>query len=94
MVTIGQRKENAWVTFTFIPNGAVEEVVLMGNWDDWEEHRMKPKKDGTFYIRKSIACHKEYQFGYKIDGTRWQSDESLSVVPSPFGGYNSLLNLE
>jgi hypothetical protein len=90
MIQIKKQKNKAWVSFYF--NGEANEVFIKGSWNNWENESMKKKKDGSFYIRKSLPLNQIYEFGYLADG-KWYADESCDNVPSPFNSKNSVLRL-
>ncbi|QOY51804.1 hypothetical protein [Candidatus Sulfurimonas baltica] len=92
MVKITKKGQKAWVTFSVIPNDG-ESVAVCGEWSDWEDEPMKVKKSGEFYVTKVLPLESEYQFGYRINGDRWECDNELERVLSPFGSHNALLKL-
>lgn len=94
MVTINPKGAKAWVTFSFKPAKAAESVAIAGDWNDWEPEPMKPKKDGSFYIRKYLLTGSNYQFRYLIDGKEWDNDDHAPRVYNTYGSENSLLELE
>ncbi|KIM12042.1 MAG: hypothetical protein KU37_04195 [Sulfuricurvum sp. PC08-66] len=81
------------MTFTYEPSAGVESVDVCGAWNEWVPEAMKPKKSGEFSITKILKAGENYEFGYKINNTLWATDESCSLVPSPFLSHNSLLAL-
>lgn len=94
MVSIDNKGKKSWVTFTFIPSDeSIENVVVCGEWDNWEETPMKQKKNGEFTLRKYIESDASYQFGYKVNGCEWMTDTDCASVTSPFNSENSLLTL-
>lgn len=92
MVKITKKGQKAWVTFSVEPQSQ-ENLVICGDWNDWQEESMKVKKSGEFYITKVLPIGKEYQFGYRTNNDTWQCDSELECVESPFGSSNSLLKL-
>jgi len=95
MLKIAKKGKNVQVTFTIPAEeaGEVESIALMGEWNDWEPEVMKQKKNGDFYLSKVLEADKNYQFGYYAEGN-WKTDADCNSVESPFGSYNSLLELE
>jgi len=93
MLTIKPKETKTWVTFTFTPNDATESVSVCGEWNEWIDEPMKKKKSGEFYITKVLKTGDCFQFGYKVDGNGWFTEEECPTVPSPFAGQNSLLQL-
>jgi len=90
MIKIKKQKNKAWVSFYF--TGVADDVYIKGSWNNWEKEKMKKKKDGSFYIRKSLPLNNTYEFGYLADG-KWFTDESLEKTKSPFGTENSILKI-
>jgi len=93
MLTIKKNGQKVWVTFTFSPAAAVKDVAVSGEWSEWREEPMKQKKSGDYYITKVFKLGDSFQFGYKVDGSDWMTEEECTCVVSPFSSYNSLLNL-
>lgn len=93
MIKIKTNGAKAWVTFSILPSEPIERAVLSGIWNDWEEEEMKQKKSGEYSITKILKVGDNYQFGYKINGCDWMTDEECPMVPSPFFSQNSLLEL-
>jgi len=91
MIKITKRGKKAWVTFT-LPRSDAQEAWLKGSWNDWKPEAMKRKKNGEYYLMKILSTDNRYEFGYLVDD-RWQTDEELPKVPTPFGSENSLLEL-
>lgn len=90
MVKIKKQKNKAWVTFNISVDA--NEVFIKGSWNGWKQEAMKRKKDGSFYIRKSLPLNNRYEFGYLADG-RWITDDTLETVETPFNSNNSILKL-
>lgn len=93
MIKVKTNGAKAWVTFSILPSEPIERAVLSGIWNDWEEEPMKLKKSGEYFITKILKVGDIYQFGYKINGYEWITDEECPMVPSPFFSQNSLLEL-
>jgi hypothetical protein len=93
MLTIKKKGQKVWVTFTFVPTYTVDSVAVSGEWNEWEEEPMKQKKSGDYYITKVLNMGDGFQFGYKVNGTEWITEEECPSVPSAFGSQNSLLEL-
>ena len=92
MISIKEKADKAWVTFTLPVHDEVNEVLLCGSFNEWEPIAMKRKKNGEYYTTKVMALNQTYEFGYKIDGA-WHIDEACDTTPSPFMSENSLLKL-
>lgn len=93
MLTKKKNGQKVWVTFTFTPADKVESAAISGEWNEWEEEPMKKKKNGDYYITKVFKSGESFQFGYKVNGNKWVTEEDCSCVPSPFSSENSLLTL-
>ncbi len=93
MLSKTQKETKTWVTFTFTPSDSAESVSVVGEWNEWVEEPMKQKKSGEFYITKVLKTGESFQFGYKVNGNGWFTEEDCAKVPSPFAGDNSLLQL-
>lgn len=93
MLTIKKNGQKVWVTFTFSPNQTVDDVAVSGEWNEWKEEPMKQKKSGEFYLTKVLKAGDIFQFGYKVNGDQWMTEEECPSVHSPFFSQNSLLEL-
>ena len=91
MLKITKKGNKAWVTFSIIPMSE-SEVFLCGDWNEWENEKMKVKKNGEYYLTKVLQSGDSYQFGYKT-GNIWSYDNEIESIDSPFGSKNSLLRL-
>lgn len=93
MLKIKKNGNKVWVTFTFAPDNVVENVAIVGEWNQWKEESMKKKKNGDYYLTKIFTAGNSFQFGYKVNGSDWVSEEQCESVASPFSSQNSLLVL-
>lgn len=93
MITIKKNGEKVWVTFTFTSAKRVDDVVVSGEWNEWQEEPMKQKKSGAYSITKVLQAGERFQFGYKVNGNSWITEQECQSVPSPFLSENSLLEL-
>jgi hypothetical protein len=84
-------QKSSWVVFGFKPMVDCEAMVLKGAWDNWKGTEMRKKKDGSFYLRKSIPAGR-WEYGFEGDGSGWQIDPSKETVSSPYGSLNNVLN--
>ena len=91
-VEIAPKVKKATVTFTTQAGDDASQVILKGDWDNWEGQEMKKNSDGTFSAKLSIDLGKSYQFGYLIDEI-WTTDPDFPLAASPFGTNNSILDL-
>ena len=90
--------KNAYrVAFTLPAGVNAKTACLCGDFNAWdkESHPMKKKKDGSFTLALNLEAGRHYHFRYLLDGERWENDwEADAYVPNPFGGEDSVLNLE
>lgn len=93
MVKTTKKGNKVWVTFTFPANNDAESVHVVGEWSEWAHEPMKQKKSGEYSVTKILDAGKRFEFGYKVNGERWHTDETLPSTPSPFESENSLLLL-
>ena len=74
---------------------AAGKVMLAGDFNDWmpdDDHLMIKDEDGNWKKILQLTPGK-YQYKLLIDG-RWTEDDNNPLrVESPFGGYNSLLEV-
>ena len=93
MIKTKQNGQKVWVTFTVTPETETESIALCGAWSDWEDEPMKQKKNGEFYLTKVLPAGNTFEFGYKVDGKAWCTDDECETVQSPFGTHNAVLEL-
>lgn len=93
MLTVKTNGQKVWVTFTLPVKEEVESASICGEWNLWEEEPMKRKKSGDYYLTKIFKSGECFEFGYKINGCDWLTDESCASVASPYLSENSLLKL-
>ena len=82
------------VTFT-VPAKEANEVVVAGNWNEWNTSAepLKKLKNGTFKTTIDLATGSSYEFKYVVDGT-WQNDEQADAYAwNEFASENGVLNL-
>lgn len=91
-IEISPKVKKATVSFTTQAREDASQATLTGEWDDWTLREMKKNLDGTFSVKVNIDLGKSYQFGYMIDGN-WTPDTDLTMVASPYGTNNSILDL-
>lgn len=85
------------VTFTLPADVNAQTACLCGDFNDWdkESHPMEKKEDGSFSLTMNLEAGRHYHFRYFLDGERWENDwEADAYVPNPFGGEDSVINLE
>lgn len=93
MIKKKQNGNKVWVTFTVGPKEGMQSAEICGAWSDWSHEPMKQKKNGEFYVTKILPAGSSFEFGYKVNGSEWLSDEDCACVPSPFGTENAVLEL-
>lgn len=93
MVTIKKNGQKVWVTFTYTPVEKIDDVAVLGEWNEWKEESMKQKKNGVYSITKVLKPDNSFQFGYKVNGSEWITEAECPSVVSPFASENSLLEL-
>jgi len=74
---------------------AAESVVLVGEFNDWQDNAMKKQKNGDFSLTLTLANDSSYQFRYRLGHNDWRNDEEADAyVPSPVSyDENSLIRL-
>jgi len=93
VIKVKQNGKKVWVTFTVLPTDEMNNVIICGEWSEWQEEPMKQKKNGEFYVTKVLSAGCRFEFGYKINGDQWVLEETCAQAPSPFGGSNSVLEI-
>lgn len=81
------------VTFYTHKLPEIEQVYLVGDFNDWNEssHPMEKLKDGRFKAVVKLDPDREYQFRYLADG-EWHNDwEADKYVPNNINGDNSVV---
>lgn len=93
MITLKQNGQRVWATFTVPAAEHINDIVISGEWNDWIEEPMKQKKNGDFSITKVLKADNSYEFGYKVNGDHWVTEEECECASSPYGSQNSLLSV-
>lgn len=84
-------KDECEVTFEFDANGA-EEVLLVGEFNDWEPIEMTKTARTPFRAKVRIPKDGQYQFRYFVDNSEWQNDEAADAYwPNEHGTDNSVV---
>ncbi|MFH1153599.1 MAG: isoamylase early set domain-containing protein [Pseudomonadota bacterium] len=66
--------------------GNAEYVNIVGDFNNWDRAAspMKRLKNGSFTIDINLACGREYQYRFLMDGITWENDWAAdSYIPSP-----------
>ena len=80
------------VRFTFEAPDAVS-VQLAGDFNEWTPEEGEMELLGGVWVKTLILPPGRYRYRYVVDG-RWQNDPlNPSVEPSPYGGHDSLVEL-
>ena len=82
------------VTFALrAPNA--EEVILLGDFNRWNEKKHRMKKDENGIWKKVVIIPAgRYEYKYLVDG-RWQIDpKNRDVCPNCFGSLNNIIVVE
>ena len=89
----GQKTKNHHVTFTIEAPGA-KQVVLMGNFNNWDPKMHPMKNNGKGVWEKKLKLNpSQYEYKFLIDG-EWKEDpENEQVCANCFGTRNNVLNL-
>ena len=81
------------VTFSFESSGA-EEVILMGDFNNWNEKKHPMKNNGNGMWNKSVLIPPgRYEYKFLVDG-QWEEDpQNDQTCLNCFGTYNNVFNL-
>lgn len=93
MITIKKSGEKVWVTFSYTPVQTIEDISVVGEWNEWKEEPMRLKKNGDYSLTRVLKPENSFQFGYKVNGDEWITEENCPSINSPFASQNSLLEL-
>ncbi len=77
-----------------IDNAAAESISVVGDWNGWnaEEHRLTPRKDGSYSTTLSLEAGKRYRFRYLTNQQQWLNDDHADeLVPNRFGGHDCVV---
>ncbi len=93
MIKVTKKGNKAWVTFTLQPEYDAKSASLVGEWSDWQEEKMKQKKNGEFYMTKVLSNSNEYEFRYVINHDEWTNEPQIATIENPYGSSNSILQI-
>ncbi len=71
-----------------------ENVILMGDFNNWnpEKHPMKKDENGM-WIKALILHPGNYEYKFMVDGQWIEDPQNDRLCPNCFGTYNNVLNL-
>ncbi|MDH4206709.1 MAG: glycogen-binding domain-containing protein [Desulfobacteraceae bacterium] len=81
------------ITFSFESSDA-KEVILMGDFNNWnpKKHPMK-KNDTGKWTKTVILSPGQYEYKFLVDG-QWKEDpQNDRICSNKFGTYNNVFNL-
>jgi 1,4-alpha-glucan branching enzyme len=88
-----KKTKNSKITFSFQSDDA-NEVILMGNFNNWnpEKYPMKKNENGTWEKIMTLPPG-EYEYKFLVDG-EWKIDpQNFQTNHNNFGTLNSIINL-
>ena len=84
-------------TFKLPAEVDAEEVLLLGEFNDWSIEngkKMKRLKDGSFSTTISLESNNEYRFRYLLDKKRWENDWAADEYrPNIYGTDDSIIRI-
>ncbi len=88
-----QKIERRRVTFS-LEAAKAGEVILMGDFNDWNLKKHPMKTDGNGVWNKTVIISPgKYEYKFLVDG-QWKEDpQNDQTCPNCFGTQNSVLNL-
>lgn len=95
MATVKSKKKikRKKVTFSINSTGA-KEVILMGDFNNWNPKKHLMKQDGNGVWNKAVILPSgSYEYKFLVDG-QWKEDpQNDQTRLNCFGSYNNILNL-
>jgi len=81
------------VKFSVPSDWAEKEVILAGDFNDWNTSDLKlEKKNDKWETLVRLKPENKYKFKYLVDGERWVNDDSADdYVANDFGSEDSLV---
>ena len=80
------------VTFTF-ESVADEAVILMGDFNQWNQKTHPMKNDGEGLWKKTVMLFPgRYEYRFLVD-EEWQNDLNKPLCPNSFGTYNNVIEI-
>lgn len=86
------------VTFKYTPPESmnVENVYLVGEFNDWdqEQYKMKERKAGYYSTTISLSPGESYRFKYLVNGVHWINDNDADGYrPNDQGTQDSVVSI-
>jgi len=84
------------VTFTMPPLEGVQQLYLVGDFNNWSiaETPLKQAADGSWSVALTLDGGRTYEYRYFADGQTWHNDwQADAYAPNRFGSENSVVNL-
>ena len=93
-ITSKQIVKRRRITFS-IKATAADEVILMGDFNNWNSKKHPMKNDGSGTWKKTLVLSPgKYEYKFFVDG-KWKKDpQNVQTRSNCFGTQNSVLNLE
>jgi 1,4-alpha-glucan branching enzyme len=88
-----QKIKKRKVTFSMNSSDA-EEVILMGDFNNWnpKKHPMQKDRNGM-WVKSVIISPGKYEYKFLVDG-QWKEDpQNSQLYPNCFGTYNNIINV-
>ena len=88
-----QKIKKRKVTFSMNSSDA-EEVILMGDFNNWnpKKHPMQKDRNGM-WVKSVIISPGKYEYKFLVDG-QWKEDpQNGQTCPNRFGTYNNIFSL-
>lgn len=80
------------VTLSF-ESPSAKEVLLMGDFNDWNPTMHPMKKDGKGIWKKTVMLFPgKYEYRFKVDG-EWENDSNGQLCPNCFGTFNNVVEV-
>jgi 1,4-alpha-glucan branching enzyme len=81
------------ITFSFESSDA-KEVILMGDFNNWNPKKHPMKKDDNGKWTKAVTLPTgQYEYKFLVDGQWKQDPQNDRICPNNFGSYNNVFNL-
>jgi 1,4-alpha-glucan branching enzyme len=91
-----KKSDKTSVVFTIDGFDDAAAVAVAGEFNDWEPAStpMKRRKDGTWTATLRLPKNQRFEYRFVVDGENWIADDDAdALVPNPFGGKNSVVDL-